>query len=864
MAEQDEQDLKTRIRQAGSPKNKTTETPASRSATDSARVREKLHKAPAGNTRQHSNSAGNVRNDVTRYKAPANISSDRQSGVNPDNTRIRQPAQAVSNTVNTPAGAQIQVLKGRFMLDKILGVGGMGVVYRAKDRLKVEAKDRDPYVAIKVLSEEFKTHPEAFIALQRESRKAQRIAHPNVVKVYDFDRDGDVVFMTMEYMEGRPLDQMIKQYHSTGLPRDDAWNILFGLCSALSHAHNENIVHSDFKPGNVFVTDGGMAKIFDFGIARAVASVDRQTGKAQDRTVFDAGSLGALTPAYASLEMLLGKTPDIRDDIYALGCIAYEMLTGEHPFNRLPADEAYNKNLRPKRITDISKQQWRAIEKSLAFKREDRIESVEEFHHQLTSKRKPKLLAGFTIILLAIIAGFSYNYYLNSGRDAMSQNDMRDELKFEIRYNLYKEKITELLQNPTFTTDWENDIWGEIKGVYQLFKNEPDNWVLSARGQTYRLYIDKVKSLENQKEYKRALQILINAYRYTDDPRLLNNEKVRLAAALEELEQQNRKLAEDRRKKQQKTQKQLIEKRTTTNLFNLALKNVNQQLECRSKLNMRDFKIAITKLRSLDVARYNKLEPGIINTLSQCIAVIGKNYPERALDDKKYAMRLFNNHPQIAAITIRTRDACDSSIAGLGARGERATCRDKLVGRGAGPAMVVIPGNSIIRPFAISKYEVSNKEFTLFCKQSGQCAPRSGNDTFPVTNITISQAKAYTKWLSSKTKQRYRLPTYKEWIYAAKSGAERLDPNRNCQLSSRGIQKGGELVKVNAGRQNSWGMVNYVGNVQEWVYDKSHRLIAAGGSYQTAMDQCTTTAYNSHSGNPDQKTGFRVLREITR
>jgi len=111
-----------------------------------------------------------------------------------------------------------QLLKNRFIFEKVLGAGGMGVVYKAKDLLKVEAQDRDPYVAIKVLSDEFKTHPEAFIALQRESRKTQRIAHPNIVNVHDFDRDGDNVFMTMEYLEGKPLDKLISDYKSTGLP----------------------------------------------------------------------------------------------------------------------------------------------------------------------------------------------------------------------------------------------------------------------------------------------------------------------------------------------------------------------------------------------------------------------------------------------------------------------------------------------------------------------------------------------------------------------------------------------------------------------------------------------------------------------
>ena len=259
---------------------------------DATRIREKS--TPAENTNLKNN-------DATQFK-PA------KQKKNPDATRVAPARQSsvppVSAGSQKSSSSQHKILKGRFLLEKVLGVGGMGVVYKAKDRLKVEAQDREPYVAIKVLSEEFKTHPEAFISLQRESRKSQRIAHPNTVKVYDFDRDGDTVFMTMEYMDGKPLDQLISQYKATGLPIDDAWEIINGMSSALIHAHAENIVHSDFKPGNVFIIGNDMAKIFDFGIARAVASVDSLGKSTGDKTVFDAGNLGALTPAYASLEML--------------------------------------------------------------------------------------------------------------------------------------------------------------------------------------------------------------------------------------------------------------------------------------------------------------------------------------------------------------------------------------------------------------------------------------------------------------------------------------------------------------------------------------------------------------------------------
>ena len=103
------------------------------------------------------------------------------------------------------------VLKNRFILEGVIARGGMGVVYKAKDLRKVEALERNPYIAIKVLGEDFKQHPESWIGLQRETRKTQQLSHPNIITVYDFDRDGENVFMTMELLEGEPLTELLQR-----------------------------------------------------------------------------------------------------------------------------------------------------------------------------------------------------------------------------------------------------------------------------------------------------------------------------------------------------------------------------------------------------------------------------------------------------------------------------------------------------------------------------------------------------------------------------------------------------------------------------------------------------------------------------
>lgn len=309
------------------------------------------------------------------------------------------------------------VVKDRFVLEDIIGKGGMGVVFRVRDLRKEEAQDRHPYAALKVLGEDFKRHPESLKALQREARKAQNLAHPNIVTVYDFDRDGAHVYMVMELLEGEPLDRFIKRLDK-GLPIGEALPIVRALCAALSYAHGHGVVHSDFKPANAYVTRNGAIKVFDFGIARA-AKRPGDVDATGSLTLFDPGTLGALTPAYASCEMLDGLEPDPRDDVYALGCVAYELLTGVHPFERKSAVQARSAALKPKPIRGLTGRQWRALRRSLAFERDARTPSIDKFLEEISPTRRPTGLwigAAAAAILIATAAALLLPGYLQGRR----------------------------------------------------------------------------------------------------------------------------------------------------------------------------------------------------------------------------------------------------------------------------------------------------------------------------------------------------------------------------------------------------------------------------------------------------------------
>ncbi len=229
------------------------------------------------------------------------------------------------------------VLVDRYLLESIVkggDRGGMGIVYKALDLRQQEAQERNPYVAIKVLNEDFKRHPDSIKALVKETNKTRKLSHPNIINVHNFDWDKGKgnVFMAMELLEGSPLNELIRVNRDRGgLSLAEALKIIRGLSEALAHAHASRIVHSDFKPGNAFLTEDGRVKVLDFGIARAAHAGGVADG---DRTTFDAGTLGALTMPYASCEQIEGQEPDTSDDVYALGVVSYELLTGRHPFER--------------------------------------------------------------------------------------------------------------------------------------------------------------------------------------------------------------------------------------------------------------------------------------------------------------------------------------------------------------------------------------------------------------------------------------------------------------------------------------------------------------------------------------------------
>jgi len=334
-------------------------------------------------------------------------------------TRVKHPSQKNKTHQVFAPGTKI---RDRFLLEREIGLGGMGLVFTARDLLKEEVGDQDSQIAIKLLSEDFKTHPDALRMLQQETRKTQKLAHPNVVTVYDFDRDGDTVYMTMELLSGSPLTEYVKEHQFTTADLNDVLPIISDIVHGLEYAHQQGIIHSDLKPGNIFITEQQVTKILDFGIARALMDsgnarksgsqtglIDQSNGNgiaAQS----DTNRLFALSPKYASPEMFDDAPPDTRDDIYALACITYQLIAGKHPFSGISANEAKHKGLVPERIASLSDRQWKGLCAGMSLDRNTRTASAEEFLQVFLPKKKEPwrwatlsvglIAAGITVFLM--------------------------------------------------------------------------------------------------------------------------------------------------------------------------------------------------------------------------------------------------------------------------------------------------------------------------------------------------------------------------------------------------------------------------------------------------------------------------------
>ncbi len=847
--------------------------------------------------------------DITQLRESATILRDDSSSLTGSSWRSGEIVRG-DDGMEAP-----KVLKQRFVLEDRLGSGGMGTVFRAKDLRKVEARDSQPHIAIKVLNNDFRSHPQAFIALEREASKSQSFRHPNIVSIFDFDKDADVPFITMELLEGEELASLLRNFPN-GLPEEQAWSVIEGMVRGLEHAHDQGVVHADFKPGNVFTTDDGQTKILDFGIARAMRA-NTEDGEEQDDADFDPARLAALTPAYASREMLNGDNPEPRDDLFSLGVVAYMVLTGHHPYGRVPANQAAQEGLKPERIKGVSRRRWRTIEKCLQFNRQQRPASAREVLDHLFGKSAWPSWALASAAAVALVA-----VALASFQEAQVIDEVKEEVRQETLVDAQLARLGQLLAEPKYDTAWLQLLYSE----YETLR------VLAPRHQVHGNFEATVEELiaehvKNATSLEEAIERLNLAQGFGKFPHAVSVLEERLADEIDSLVAQPlddlwlaragtfTRYAElyfpvsapieaartDLADYGERNIGALIESgevelaqavwRTVSNdvfeverwaqtdaTINEAIQNVQAKEQARARansekqafvrvdelLNVSCLRLDINmldrhtrKIKDQDRALAKKVLDRVGDRVSECVERLSAVNPDRALALHNSARKRLGPLSQLKGKGV---DPCSMHyLVGNGQQsGRGGFCTDVLPNTDQGPRLVVVPPSDELRKFAISKYEISWREVNPFCIESGLCAPVDDVD-LPVTGLSITTIERFTEWLSVQTGYKYRLPTADEWLLAAQGEP---DPNRNCAIDVGGIKRGDGVLAAAAGSANPLGLVHVLGNVQELV-KATGDYAAAGGAFADPIDRCLASTHREALASGDDQTGFRLVREVS-
>ena len=290
------------------------------------------------------------------------------------------------------------LIKQRYRLDVKIDSGGMSDIYKASDAVLTDAGIEHNVVALKVLQNTFADQPEALQLLIQEAQSTKQLSHPNIVRVFDVDHECGQYFIVMELLDGENLQQLIKRSKPNGLSFNATLKILLQIANALEHAHQIGIVHADLKPANIMIDRSGKIKVLDFGVAQKL-HLNRDLYAAEPDPVNP--QLSGYTPAYASPQLLTGEIPTVADDVFSFACLAYELLSSRHPFDRTPADIAKQQQLLAKKPQHVNQLQWLALKQALSFDYTKRQTSIRQLVDQLQrSVWKPVFLISTASLLL--------------------------------------------------------------------------------------------------------------------------------------------------------------------------------------------------------------------------------------------------------------------------------------------------------------------------------------------------------------------------------------------------------------------------------------------------------------------------------
>ncbi|HFQ5296030.1 TPA: serine/threonine-protein kinase [Vibrio vulnificus] len=302
------------------------------------------------------------------------------------------------------------LVKNRYVIDSLIGHGGLCDVYRAKDKVLESSGVASPFVALKVLQHEYIDQPETARMLIREAQHTQTLSHPNIIRVFDFGVDNKIYFIVMEYLDGETIEQLIQRSRPNGLAFPNAKVLLNQILDALIYAHSLDIVHADLKPANIMIDSAGTVKLLDFGVSKTERL--KQDQYAAKRKVDDHQVLG-YTPNYASLNIISGNKPCRQDDLFAFACIAYELLSCKHPYNRTPIDLAKKNAIPLKKPSGFPNTLWPDIKTILTDTSGQYKLSAESLKQRLNQNNRSKYAIA-ALIVLGLSTSLGVAHHLNS------------------------------------------------------------------------------------------------------------------------------------------------------------------------------------------------------------------------------------------------------------------------------------------------------------------------------------------------------------------------------------------------------------------------------------------------------------------
>jgi len=745
--------------------------------------------------------------------------------------------------INRLSFAAGHVLAGRYTIAELIGQGGMGAVYRAHD------KNRDEDIAIKILLPSLTNNERALARFMDEARISSKLSHANIVNVYDVQNDGDLYFLTMELLEGQDLRQVMENQKLVGRPIDieDVKAYLAQICTGLTAAH-EHTVHRDIKPENIWLCDDGKLKLMDFGIAQLQSTSRRtQTGAAMG------------TAYYMAPEQLKGlKDIDGRADQYAVGVLAYELLTGEVPAGAIEAVDALRK--------DIPKGMAAAIMQSLSPRPENRFNSIDAFAEAIAkgkgrakSPRQPRTNNGlptgegpnkwvvatlvlFLFIGLGAIAGTGVWKDWIPASKAEIAREKAAVAKLQGEIGVLKQRLD------TARRHQDND-------VRDAQRNRSDELAaLSHWQQLTETGIFNGKQIPNLEGERAVGETLLQEGSYSDAQTTLVTVRDAYKALLQEfIVAEQIYVAESA---SGKTKGKWLARKNAYDLADPQEVQLASAAEATANAdqNSGNFTSSLSHWHTAD-----KFWEAAYAAVAGEVADIDRQRLQTAANVKAAAERKAANVKAAAErkAAAKRKAAADQKVALLKELNiEMVTIRGGTFKMGDinedHSYDLAKPVRSVTVPsFKMSKYEISFAQWDA-CVSAGACSHRPddegwGRGNRPVINVSWKDINnQFIWWLNNATGKRFRLPSEAEWEYAARAGSttryywgDSLGSNRaNCEHC--GSQwDGSKTAPVGSFSANRFGLYDMHGNVWEWTqdcWDESYRGAPSDGSARTDGD----------------------------